>query len=140
VQAFPDAARALSDVGIRGATVMHLEVPVGAVAKELRAARAEVGQPGEELLGGLRWSLAKVDRGHGCSLREGCSFGARASIRPWYRSIPLSHGSGLRPFCQIRTDKDADITVDLAGRSASPSKWQQRAEQPSHLSGLPVPA
>src|SRR6202163_69910 len=42
VQAFPDAARALGDVGLRGAAVMHLEVIVGAVAKKLRAARPEV--------------------------------------------------------------------------------------------------
>jgi len=33
------------------AAVMHLEVLVGAVAKELRAARPEVGKPGDVLLG-----------------------------------------------------------------------------------------
>src|SRR5580692_10987183 len=38
VQAFLDAPRAFGDVGLRGAPVMHLEVLVGAVAKELRAA------------------------------------------------------------------------------------------------------
>ena len=31
---------------------MHLEVLVGAVAEQLRAARPEVGEPGDELLGG----------------------------------------------------------------------------------------
>ena len=30
---------------------MHLKVLVGAVAKELRAARPEVGEPGDVLLG-----------------------------------------------------------------------------------------
>ena len=35
MQAFPDAARALGDVGLMGALVMHLEVRIGAVWKEL---------------------------------------------------------------------------------------------------------
>ncbi len=35
VQAFPDAAGAFGDVGRRAAALMHLEVPVCAVAKEL---------------------------------------------------------------------------------------------------------
>ena len=35
MQAFPDAARAFRDVGLRAFPVMHLEVLVGAVAKEL---------------------------------------------------------------------------------------------------------
>src|SRR4030095_6147465 len=51
VQAFPDAARALGDVRFFGALTMHLEVLVGTVAKELRAARTEAGYPGAELLG-----------------------------------------------------------------------------------------
>jgi hypothetical protein len=51
VQAFPDAAGAFRDVGLRGATVMHLQVLVSAVAKKLRAARPEVGEPGNVLLG-----------------------------------------------------------------------------------------
>jgi hypothetical protein len=50
VQSFPDAVRALRDVGLIGAAVMNLEVFVGAIAKELRAARPEVGEPGDELL------------------------------------------------------------------------------------------
>jgi hypothetical protein len=44
-QAFPDAARAFRDIGLRAAQVMHLHVFVGAVAEELRAPGAEVGQP-----------------------------------------------------------------------------------------------
>src|SRR6202171_6772006 len=42
VQAFPDAARAFRNVGLRAAPLMHLGVLVGAVAKELRAAGPEV--------------------------------------------------------------------------------------------------
>src|SRR2546427_528612 len=68
VQAFPDAARAFRDVGLRGATVMHLEVLVGAVAKKLRAARPEVGEPGDVLLGRRGGCLVQVDRGHAFSL------------------------------------------------------------------------
>src|SRR5437867_11701758 len=71
VQAFPGAAGALGDVGLFGALVMHLEVLVGAVAKELRAARPEVGEPGDELLGRRRGRLVEVDRGHACSSRGG---------------------------------------------------------------------
>jgi hypothetical protein len=68
VQAFPDAARAFRDVGLRGATVMHLEVLVGAVAKKLRAARPEVGEPGDVLLGRRGSCLVQVDRGPAFSL------------------------------------------------------------------------
>src|SRR5215831_2281164 len=63
VQAFPDAARAFRDVGLRGATVMHLEVLVGAVAKKLRAARPKAGEPGDVLLGRRGSCLVQVDRG-----------------------------------------------------------------------------
>jgi len=51
VQSFPDAVRAFRDIGFIGSTVMDLEVFVGAVAKDLRAARTEVGEAGDELLG-----------------------------------------------------------------------------------------
>src|SRR5262245_35135032 len=51
---------------------MHLEVLVGAVAKELRAAWPEVGEPGDELLGRRGHRLMYANRGHECSLREGC--------------------------------------------------------------------
>jgi hypothetical protein len=71
VQAFPDAARAFRDVGLRGAAAMHLEVLVGAVAKELRAARPEVGEPGDVLLGRQGGCLVEVDRGHACSFSLG---------------------------------------------------------------------
>src|SRR4051812_44703404 len=61
VQAFPDAARAFRHIGLRAALVMHLEVFVGAVTKQLRAARSEVAEPGDELLGRQGGCLVKVD-------------------------------------------------------------------------------
>jgi hypothetical protein len=64
VQAFPDAARAFGDVGLQAASAMHFEVLVGAVAKELRAARPEVGEPGDVLLGRQCGCSVKVDCGH----------------------------------------------------------------------------
>jgi hypothetical protein len=51
VQAFPDAARAFRDIGVSAAKMMYLEVLVGAVAEQLRAARPEVGESGDILLG-----------------------------------------------------------------------------------------
>jgi hypothetical protein len=54
-QAFPD---------------MHLEVLVGAVAKELLAARPEVGEPGNILLGRQGGCLVEADRGHAWLLRR----------------------------------------------------------------------
>src|SRR5262245_25112786 len=44
VQALPDAARALGDVGLLGTLAMHLQIFIRASAKELRAARSEVGE------------------------------------------------------------------------------------------------
>src|SRR5205823_4436789 len=67
MEALPNAARALGDVGIRGATVMHLEVRVRAVAKDLRAPRSEVDECGEELLGRRRRCLVQMDRRHAYS-------------------------------------------------------------------------
>ena len=60
MQAFPNAARALRDVGVIGALAMHLEVLVRAVAEQLRAARSEVGEPatncpGVALVVSWRW-------------------------------------------------------------------------------------
>jgi len=64
VQAFPDAARAFRDVGVRGAPIMYLEVLVSAVAEKLRPAGPEVGEPGNVLLGRQGCCLVQVDRGH----------------------------------------------------------------------------
>jgi len=48
---------------------MHLEVLIGAVAKELRAARPEVGESGDVLLGRRGGCLVvEVDRENACSL------------------------------------------------------------------------
>jgi hypothetical protein len=52
---------------------VHFEVLVGAVAKELRAARPEVGERGDELLGRRGGRLVAVDRRHACSLRGATS-------------------------------------------------------------------
>ena len=52
VQAFPDAAGAFRYISLCAAQLMHLEVFVGTVAKELRTTRSEVGKPGDVLLGG----------------------------------------------------------------------------------------
>jgi hypothetical protein len=43
---------------------MDLEVFVGAIAKEFRPARPEVGEPGDVLLGRQDGCLVKVDGGH----------------------------------------------------------------------------
>src|ERR1700736_3188486 len=50
VQAFPDASRAFSDVGLRQAPLMHFEVLVGAVAKEFRTAGSKVAERSDVLL------------------------------------------------------------------------------------------
>jgi hypothetical protein len=64
MQALPDPARAFRDIGMRAAQVMHLEVRVGAVAKELRATRPEIGESGDVLLGRRCRRPMKVDGGH----------------------------------------------------------------------------
>ena len=46
--------------------MMHIQVFVGAVAKELRAAGPEVGEPGDILRGCQGSCLMQVDCGHGC--------------------------------------------------------------------------
>ena len=46
VGVFPDAAGAFRDICVIGTVGVHVEVVVGAVAKRLRAARYEIGEPG----------------------------------------------------------------------------------------------
>src|SRR3954452_16920162 len=70
-QSFPDATRALRDIGLAGALGMHLEIAVGTVFKELCAARSEVGEAGDELLGRRSGRLLKVEGGHASSLSRG---------------------------------------------------------------------
>src|SRR5262249_42492165 len=62
-----DSARALGDVGLGRPLLVHLEVLVGATAEQLRAARPEVGEPGDELCGRRARRLVEVDRGHAYS-------------------------------------------------------------------------
>src|ERR1700721_2452792 len=47
---------------------MHFEVLVSAVAKELRAAWPEIGEPGDVLIGRRGGCLVQVDCGHAFSL------------------------------------------------------------------------
>src|ERR1700682_2990755 len=69
---------------------MHLEVLVDAVAKELRTARPEVGEPGDVLLRRRGGCLVEVDRGHACSLFHAFRFDQphRAPHRAVSRPIP----------------------------------------------------
>src|SRR5580700_2609003 len=64
VKAFPDAARAFCYVSLGTAQLVHFEVFVGAVSKQLRAARSEVGEPGDVLLGCEGSCVVKIDCGH----------------------------------------------------------------------------
>ena len=62
MQALPDAARALGDVGLIGARVMQLEVLVGAVAEELRrpgpkSVSAATNCSGVEVVVWLKWMV-----------------------------------------------------------------------------------
>src|SRR6267142_297925 len=85
VQALPDPTRAFRDIGMRAAPVMHLEVRVGAVAKELRATRPEIGQSGDVLLGRRCGRAMKVDGGHvrfPCYVPPNdCTGSGRSSVR-----------------------------------------------------------
>ena len=67
VQALPDAARALRDIGFVGTFVVHLEVAVGAVAKDLRAVRTEVRERRDKSLGRRCRRLAEMNGRHLCS-------------------------------------------------------------------------
>ena len=64
VQAFPDATRALRDVGLRGSSAMDFEVLVGTVAKKFRATGPEVGKPSDVLLRRGSSCLVHMDCGH----------------------------------------------------------------------------
>src|SRR5262245_9691710 len=67
-EALPDSTRAFRDVSVRRTSVMHLQILVRAVAKELRAARSEVDERREQLLWRRSRRLVQVDRGHRYSL------------------------------------------------------------------------
>jgi hypothetical protein len=51
MQALPDASRALRNVGLRKAEMMHLEILISAVAKEFRPTGPKIRQTGDVLLG-----------------------------------------------------------------------------------------
>src|SRR3954453_21751254 len=107
-QALPHAAGALGDVSPVATPVVHLEVLVGAVAEQLRAAGPEVGEPGNELLGRRGGGLVEVDGGHDLLLSgDGWSLSAvtvarqaarRARGRPWSAlGDPWSGGRSREP-------------------------------------------
>src|ERR1700734_3780121 len=116
VQAFPDAFRAFSDVGVAGALVVHLEVAVGAVGEDLRAARPEVGERGEELLRCRGGRLVKVNGGHGGLLDWGL----------W--SLPPSR----TPWAGC-TSEDAGVVTGADGPDTQPPPraWARVAERSS---------
>src|SRR6185503_17414728 len=60
-------------VGMVGPLVMHLEVLVGAVWKQLRAAGPEVRERGDELLGRRGGRRVEVDGGHASSFPRASS-------------------------------------------------------------------
>jgi len=69
VQAFPDAARAFRDVGLRGGHgLCTLRYSSALLPKSFEAARPKVGEPGDVLLGRRGGCLVQVDRGHAFSL------------------------------------------------------------------------
>ena len=51
MQPFPNTTRAFGDVSLPTTKMVDLEIVVGAVAEEFRAARPEVGEPGNVLFG-----------------------------------------------------------------------------------------
>src|SRR5438093_13435378 len=89
-----------------GALVVHLEITVAAVGEDLRAARPEVGEPGQELLGRRGGRLMKADRGQDvlldrdlCSLPWSCPGGLVASAyTPVLARVNTGETSG-RPAC-----------------------------------------
>ena len=71
--------------------VMDLEVLVGAVAKELRAARPEVGEPGDVLLGRQGGCLVQVDHRHVLPL----SFPETSEILSLVAPVDTAHTGSL---------------------------------------------
>src|SRR5262249_24079986 len=51
MQALPDAVRAFGDVRVKAAVAMDLQIFVGAIVEQLRAAGPEVCESGDELFG-----------------------------------------------------------------------------------------
>src|SRR5262245_4626713 len=99
MQAFPDAARALGDVGLCGAALMHLEVLVGAVAEQLRAAGPEIGEPGDVLFGCRRCRPMKMQRSHVCSYFGGSVPARSATMYAAYQSGQFGSAAPIRFSC-----------------------------------------
>ena len=102
---------------------MHLEVLVGAVAKQLRAARPEVGEPGDELLGRRGGRLVEMDGRHACSsLDPPFDYGRRANIARPRRDRPSDVGIGsartgaVPTNTKVSTTPSSNGTLGLAGR------------------------
>src|SRR5262245_3605659 len=90
--------------------MMHLEVLVRAVAKDLRTARSEVDQRGEELLGRRARGLVQVDRRHAYSLTDSnmtSPFALRADLQHMCSSL----GRAIAPPAQGVESKELDRSV-----------------------------
>src|SRR6476646_146053 len=95
VEAFPDALRSLCDIGLCGATTMHLHILIGAVAEEFPPARPEVGKPGDVLLRRQFGCFMQMDRGHVCSL----SFLSDPEILSLFLTLAGSRRSQAATIC-----------------------------------------
>ena len=95
MQTFPDTVRTLGDVGLVRTPPMHLEVIVGAVAEELRAAGPEVGETALMVLSSRRNPETEaVFRSVAVEATEG-RLAARTAIEPASCSLPQSIGRYL---------------------------------------------
>src|ERR1051326_1097326 len=101
---------------------MHLQILVGAVAEEFGAARPEVGESGDILLGRQGGRLVEVERGHVYSFRVvvggACRRSAereRESLNPRIVELNLetSVGDGLRLSDQLVQPLFDDRAVGL---------------------------
>src|SRR5262249_44208100 len=83
MQALPDPARAFRYISLRAAPVMHFEICIGAVAKELGPARSEIGESGNVLFRRCCGRPMEVNDGHvqlHCTFRL-CRFELKFSSR-----------------------------------------------------------
>jgi hypothetical protein len=69
---------------------MYLKVLIGAIAKELRAAGPEVGEPGDVLLGREEGALVKMEGGHGFSPLVQMFVGSILLVIAWLETIAVN--------------------------------------------------